>query len=130
MAVRCRNARRRRSSSVKKAAPLATCNLRFSCDPPSCIIGEDRKVGDKVQKKIMLQIKYVRLKIDASVTRKEMEKCKIKSRPPHLMRFISTNLDISYRIKIRDRSYRADHKAFSQRTVKTHDNARKSVPNA
>jgi len=33
--VGCRNATRRRSSSVKMAAPLATCNLRSSCDSPS-----------------------------------------------------------------------------------------------
>jgi len=37
-AVRCRNATRRRSSSVKMAAPLATCNLKFSCGSPSYIL--------------------------------------------------------------------------------------------
>ena len=33
--MRCRNATRRRSSSVKMTAPLATCNLMSSCDSPS-----------------------------------------------------------------------------------------------
>ena len=37
MAVRCRNAARRRGSTVKMAAPLATRNLRFLCDSPSSI---------------------------------------------------------------------------------------------
>ena len=37
MAVQCRNVTRRRSSSVKMAAPLATGNLMFSCDSPSYI---------------------------------------------------------------------------------------------
>ena len=37
MAVRCRTATRRRSSSEKMAAPLATCNLRFLCDSPSYV---------------------------------------------------------------------------------------------
>jgi len=36
VAVGCRTAIRRRSSSVKMAAPIATCNLRFSCGLPSC----------------------------------------------------------------------------------------------
>jgi len=35
VAVRCRNATRRRGSTVKMAAPLATRNLRLSCDSPS-----------------------------------------------------------------------------------------------
>jgi len=37
VALRCWNATRRRSSSVKMAVPLATCNLRFSCDSSSYI---------------------------------------------------------------------------------------------
>jgi len=37
VAVRCRNATRRRSSSVKMAVPLATCNLRFSYDSTSFV---------------------------------------------------------------------------------------------
>ena len=50
------------------------------------------------------------------MTRKEIGKCKLNSGPPYLMRFMSTNLDISYPIKILGRSYRTNHKAFSQRT--------------
>jgi len=41
VAVRCRNATRRRNSTVKMAVTLAICNLRFSCESLSYI---DRRI--------------------------------------------------------------------------------------